>query len=108
MDDLPIKDFKSAADLRTWLSKHHAKSNGLWVRMFKKDSGVASVTFNELLDEGLCFGWSEGMRRKHDAESYLQRFTPRKKIGTKSKRNQERVRKLIEEGRMTPAGLKAL
>jgi uncharacterized protein YdeI (YjbR/CyaY-like superfamily) len=76
--------------------------------MYKKDSGVASVTFEEVLNEGLCFGWSESMRRKGDQRSYLQCFTPRRTQGTTSKRNRERIDRLIKEGRMTPFGMKAL
>jgi uncharacterized protein YdeI (YjbR/CyaY-like superfamily) len=106
--DLPIQAFESAIQLRSWLSTNHSTSHGLWVRVFKRGAGVASVTFDELLDEGLCFGWSESMRRKCDSGSYLQKFTPRKTVGTQSERNQARIRSLVQEGRMTPAGLKVL
>jgi uncharacterized protein YdeI (YjbR/CyaY-like superfamily) len=108
MSELPVTAFESAEKLRAWLSRHHATSSGLWVKIFKKGSGVPSVTFSELLDEGLCFGWSESMRRKGQDGYYLQRFTPRKKIGSQSTRNQVRVERLILEGRMTKAGLVAL
>src|SRR5262245_56316217 len=107
-DNLPIMSFASASALRQWLHEHHATSDGIWVRIGKKPSGVASLTFSELLDAGLCFGWSESTRRAGDAQSYLQRFTPRRTQGTKSRRNQERVQRLIEEGKMRPPGLKAL
>lgn len=105
---LPILEFPSADDLRTWLREHHATSEGIWLRIYKKGSGVSSVTFEEVLDEGLCFGWSESQRRKGDARSYLQRFTPRRTIGTTSRRNLDRAARLIAAGKMTPAGLKAL
>ncbi len=88
--------------------KNHATSEGIWVRIFKKNSGVVSIIFEEVLDEGLCFGWSESMRRKGDENSYLQRFTPRRKKGTTSKRNRERIKRLIEEKKMMPSGLAAL
>jgi uncharacterized protein YdeI (YjbR/CyaY-like superfamily) len=107
-DDLPIMSFASASELRKWLHENHATSSGIWVRIDKKNSGVASITFHELLDEGLCFGWSESTRRAGDAKSYLQRFTPRRTKGTKSMRNLERVKRLKAEGRMTPSGLAAL
>jgi len=106
--ELPIQGFETVPQLRAWLSTNHSGSHGLWVRIFKKGTGVPSVTFDELLDEGLCFGWSESTRRKYDSDSYLQRFTPRKSMGTKSKRNHARVQILVQEGRMTPAGLKVL
>src|SRR5262245_36262789 len=106
--ELPIREFSSSDELRAWLKKHHASSTGMWVRIYKKDSGVASVTFEEVLDEGLCFGWSESLRRKGDQRSYLQRFTPRRKRGTTSKRNRERSDRLIREKRMTTFGMIAL
>ena len=108
LNDLPVLYFESANALRKWLLEHHATSDGIWVQIAKRGSSTISVTFDELLDEGLCFGWSESMRRKGDEKSYLQRFTPRRTKGTKSKRNQERVKKLIEEGKMTRSGLDVL
>jgi uncharacterized protein YdeI (YjbR/CyaY-like superfamily) len=106
--ELPILEFPSSDDLRVWLEQNHEISDGIWIRIYKTTSGVASVTFEEVLDQGLCFGWSESMRRKGDEHSYLQRFTPRCKKGTTSKRNQEHIERLIKEGKMTSAGLKAL
>lgn len=107
-EELPVLEFQSADDLRSWLENNHQTSSGIWIRIYKKHFGVKSVAFEEVLDEGLCFGWSESMRRKGDDKSYLQRFTPRRKIGTVSKRNLEHAERLIKEGKMTPAGLKAL
>ncbi len=107
-DDLPVMEFKNGVDLREWLTKNHSTSPGIWIRVFNKQSGEESVTFEELLDEGLCFGWSESMRRGYDEISYLQRFTPRKTRGTTSKRNLDRVKILLAANRMTKAGLLAL
>jgi hypothetical protein len=106
--DLPLMTFESGRELRAWLVKNHATSSGIWLQIYKKNSGVESVTFEEVLDEGLCFGWSESKRIKGDEKSYLQRFTPRRKKGTTSKRNLKHVERLIEEKRMTSAGLNAL
>lgn len=106
--DLPILSFESASELRRWLEVHHATSNGMWLRIYKSVLKTPSVTFLEVLDEGLCFGWSESTRRRSDELSYLQRFTPRSAAGTESQRNRARVDRLIREGRMTPAGLAAL
>lgn len=106
--ELPTLEFKTARSLRSWLSGNHATSEGIWLRIYKKNSGIRSVTFEEALDEGLCFGWSESKRIKGDEKSYLQRFTPRKTKGTASKRNLEHVQMLIKEKRMTAAGLKAI
>jgi uncharacterized protein YdeI (YjbR/CyaY-like superfamily) len=107
-NELHIMTFENGNELRTWLVENHSNSDGIWVRIFSKHSNVPTVTFEELLDEGLCFGWSESTRRKYDQDSYLQRFTPRKTVGTKSSRNLERVRELMKNGRMTSSGLKAL
>lgn len=108
LSELPILAFTSADELHVWLAHHHAESGGIWLRIFKKGSGVPSVSFEDVLDEGLCFGWSESARRSYDTGSYLQRFTPRKTLGTQSKRNADRVRALIRAGRMTQTGLQAL
>jgi uncharacterized protein YdeI (YjbR/CyaY-like superfamily) len=105
---LPTLEFKDRIALRRWLEANHAASDGLWVRIYKRSSGIISVSFEEVLDEGLCFGWSESARRKGDDVSYLQKFTPRKTRGTTSERNRRHLAKLIKEGRMTPSGLAAL
>jgi uncharacterized protein YdeI (YjbR/CyaY-like superfamily) len=106
--DLPIIEFKTQAELHAWLINQHATSNGVWVRVFKKSSTIPSVTFEQLLDEGLCFGWSESARRSYDEKSYLQKFTPRKTKGTTSERNRKRIKELIEAGRMNPSGFEVL
>lgn len=105
---LPIIGFAHRDALRRWLEANHASSPGIVVRIYKKHSGTASVSFEDVLDEGLCFGWSESLRRTGDAVSYLQMFTPRRRRGTTSERNQRRAAQLIREGRMTAAGLAAL
>ncbi len=106
--ELPVRAFESASSLREWLILNHAESDGIWLKIFKKNAGVPSVTFEEVLDEGLCFGWSESLRRKGDNQYYLQRFTPRRTKGTTSERNREHIERLIHENRMTPSGLLAL
>jgi len=101
-------EFRSGDELRAWLLQNHATSAGIWVRIYNAKSGVPSLTFEDMLDEGLCFGWSESNRRTGDERSYLQCFTPRRSKGTTSKRNLEHAARLIREKKMTPAGLKAL
>lgn len=103
---LPIVTFKSPKDWASWLAKNHVKSSGLWLRLFKKDSGVASVTYAEALDEALCYGWIDGQLDKYDEKSWLRKFTPRRPKGVWSKRNIEHVNRLIGAGKMKPAGLK--
>lgn len=106
--ELPIVEFKTLIDLRAWLIKQPMDSSGVWVRVFKKSSNNPSISFEELLDEGLCFGWSESSRHRYDEKSYLQKFTPRKTKGTTSERNRMHVEELIKTSRMTQAGLDAL
>ena len=88
------------------MAKEHARAPALLLRIYKKDSGVASVTYAEALDQALCFGWIDGQKLPFDANSWVQRFTPRKAKGRWSKINVGHVDRLIEEGHMTPAGLK--
>jgi uncharacterized protein YdeI (YjbR/CyaY-like superfamily) len=104
----PVVAFADAAALRTWMEAQPADTPGVWVRVAKAGSGIPSVSFLELLDAGLCFGWSESTRRPGDATTYLQRFSPRRSRGTASPRNRARAEALIEAGLMTPAGLAAL
>src|SRR5574342_566270 len=103
---LPIISFKTPYDWSSWLAKNHAKSSGIWLRLFKKDSRVASVTYAEALDEALCYGWIDGQLDKHDAKSWLRKFSPRRPQSVWSKRNIEHVNRLIDAGKMKPAGLK--
>ncbi|MEA2574333.1 MAG: hypothetical protein QOH93_1631 [Chloroflexia bacterium] len=107
-NELPIITFEHVSALREWLEANHATSDGIFVRIYKKNSGIAGVSFEDVLDEGLCFGWSESLRLKGDDLSYLQKFSPRKATGTTSERNRRRASRLIQEGRMTTAGLVAL
>jgi uncharacterized protein YdeI (YjbR/CyaY-like superfamily) len=106
-DDLPVMSFEDASTLREWLAANHRESTGLWVRIFNSRAHVPSVTFEELLVQGLCFGWSESKRVRGDEASYLQRFTPRRP-GTTSDRNRKLVQRLLAEGKMTESGLEAL
>ncbi len=103
---VPTESFTSAGEWRRWLCENHALSDGVRLRIFKNDSGVRTVTYAEALDEALCFGWIDGQKQKCDEKSWLQKFTPRRPKSLWSKRNRERVAQLIEEGRMTPPGLK--
>ena len=106
--ELPILQFAHIDDLHTWLEQNHSSSPGIFVRVYKKASGVPSISFEDLLEEGLCFGWSESLRLKGDERSYLQKFTPRRTRGTTSDRNLRYAQRLIIEGRMKPVGLRAL
>ena len=107
-DALPIKKFADQKAFNAWLKAHHAKSEGVWLRIARKDSGISTVSWEDAVDEGLRYGWSESQRRKGDDKTYLQLFTPRKKIGTVSPRAQGRVKALLKAGKITKAGREAL
>jgi uncharacterized protein YdeI (YjbR/CyaY-like superfamily) len=102
----PTKSFKTAKEWREWLAKNHAKSGGVWLRIYKKGSGTRTVSYAEALDEALCFGWIDGQKAKYDESSWLQKFTPRRPKSIWSKKNREHVARLIKEKRMTAAGQK--
>ena len=104
--DLQIISFKSQKDWASWLEKNHAGSNGIWLRFYKKGSGVKSVTHAEALDEALCYGWIDGQINKHDEHSWIHKFTPRRSRSIWSKRNIEHVDRLTKGGKMKPSGLK--
>jgi uncharacterized protein YdeI (YjbR/CyaY-like superfamily) len=99
--------FPTPADFRAWLEAHHDQEPELLVGFYKKGSGKPSITWPESVDEALCFGWIDGVRRSLDGESYTIRFTPRQARSTWSAINIQRVKELTEQGRMHPAGLKA-
>ena len=99
--------FASPSHLRKWFEKHHEAERELWVGYFKKGSGRKSVTWPESVDEALCVGWIDGIRKSLNQESYTIRFTPRKPRSIWSAVNIGRARALAGEGRMRPAGRKA-
>lgn len=99
--------FETAADFRRWLEKHHATKTELLVGFLKKKPGRTSLTYFEALDEALCFGWIDGVRRSLDADRYCQRFSPRKAKSTWSLVNVRHVERLEKEGRMAAPGRKA-
>ena len=99
--------FATPEDFRTWLKHHHQSSNELLVGFYKKGSGNPSLTWPESVDQALCFGWIDGVRRNIDQDSYSIRFTPRKSTSKWSSVNIKRVTELTALGLMQPAGLKA-
>ena len=101
------KFFRTPANFETWLEKNHATATELWVGFYKKDSGKPSITWAESVDQALCFGWIDGIRKRVDETSYQIRFTPRRRGSIWSAINTKRADELARQKRMRPAGLKA-
>jgi uncharacterized protein YdeI (YjbR/CyaY-like superfamily) len=99
--------FATPADFRAWLERHHESHSELIVGFHKRGSGRPSITWQESVDQALCFGWIDGVRRRIDDASYSIRFTPRKARSTWSAVNIRRMKELVEEGLVAPAGLAA-
>lgn len=97
--------FSTTKELADWLRSHHDSKAELWVKIFKKHSGVMSVTWDDVVVESLCWGWIDGIKKSLDDQAYLQRITPRKARSVWSKRNRDHVERLMAEGRMEEVGL---
>lgn len=97
--------FEDAPAFRHWLDEHHDSVNGVWLKLYKKASGITSVTYAEALDEALCYGWIDGQKKSYDEVSFLQKFTPRRTRSLWSKRNIEHIERLTAAGLMAPSGL---
>ena len=98
------KTFRTEAAFASWMRQNHAREDEVWVRIYKKNSGVPSITIAEALDVALCWGWIDGIRKGFDDRSYLQRYTPRRARSIWSQINREHVARLTKAGRMTPHG----
>jgi uncharacterized protein YdeI (YjbR/CyaY-like superfamily) len=102
-----VRFFETAADLRKWFRTNGKSADELWVGFYRKDSGRKTITWTEAVDEALCVGWIDGIRKKLDETSYTNRFTPRRKGSTWSAVNVARVEALTKDKRMRPEGLAA-
>ncbi|MFT4200058.1 YdeI/OmpD-associated family protein [Gordonia sp. (in: high G+C Gram-positive bacteria)] len=106
--ELERRSFATAGELWRWLDQHHQTHPGLWVVLAKSGVDRPSITFADLLEAGIAYGWSESTRRAGDYDTYLQKFTPRRTRGTTSARNEAIADRLEAQGRMSPAGRAAL
>jgi uncharacterized protein YdeI (YjbR/CyaY-like superfamily) len=104
---LKPKFFRTPADFRTWLEKNHATAAELWVGFYKKGSAKPGITWPESVDQALCFGWIDGIRKRVDEISYQIRFTPRRRGSIWSATNIKRAKELVRQKQMRPVGLKA-
>jgi uncharacterized protein YdeI (YjbR/CyaY-like superfamily) len=101
-----ILPFKTAEEFATWLATYYSSADGIWIRIYKKDSDLPTISHAEALDEALCYGWIDSLAKKYDDISYIQKFTPRRPKSLWSKRNIEHIERLIKEGRMKDSGMK--
>jgi uncharacterized protein YdeI (YjbR/CyaY-like superfamily) len=101
----PRRSFKGREAWRAWLAAHHGTAQEIWLIIHKKHAGKAGLTYLDALEEALCFGWIDGILKRIDDEKHTIRFSPRRKNSIWSEQNKRRVAKLIQEGRMTEAGL---
>jgi uncharacterized protein YdeI (YjbR/CyaY-like superfamily) len=104
----PIRLFKSKNDWAVWLDKNHQTSEGLWLRLAKKDSGLRSVSYQEAIEVALCYGWIDGQKKPESEQAWLQKFIARSSRSVWSKINREKALALIASDQMKPAGLEAI
>lgn len=104
-DPTKILTFEEPQQLGLWLENNHANETELWIKIFKKHTGVLSVTWDDVVVESLCWGWIDGIKKSVDDQAYLQRITPRKLRSNWSKKNRKHVEDLISLGRMQSSGL---
>lgn len=104
--DLPILSFETQKDWEFWLSQNYDLQTGVWIRFFKKGSGISSIVYDQALDGALCYGWIDGQLKKLDENSYIQKFTPRRTKSMWSKRNIDHVSRLEKEGKMQSSGIR--
>ncbi len=105
MDDAPVLPFPTAADFEAWLEEHVGDQAGVWLKLAKVGSGIPSMTSDEAVDVGLCFGWISGKRMRLDDTWYLQKYVPRRPRSKWSLVNVRKVGRLVAEGRMRPSGM---
>ena len=107
-DTYPVRRFRNSDAFEAWLEKNHAKADGLWMKIAKASSGIASITHAEALDVALCYGWIDGLRRSVDEDYFLQKYTPRRANSNWSAINKKKVAMLTRSGKMRAAGLAAI
>jgi uncharacterized protein YdeI (YjbR/CyaY-like superfamily) len=104
-EDAPVLPFRDAAGFEAWLEAHFDQQAGVWLKLAKRASGIPSLTSDEAVDVGLCFGWISGQRKSLDERYYLQKYVPRRRRSHWSQLNRAKVRELTAAGRMRPPGL---
>jgi uncharacterized protein YdeI (YjbR/CyaY-like superfamily) len=101
-------DVSTANEFRTWLSLHHESKDAIWLLFYKKASGRPSISYEDAVEEAICYGWIDSRMKGIDSERYAMRFTPRRKASNWSDSNRARALKMVRAGKMTSAGFAAL
>lgn len=101
-------DVKDRKEWRAWLAKHHATAADIWLVYYKKDSGIQRISYNDAVEEALCYGWIDSITKSRDAKSWVQRFSPRRPNSVLSEMNKERIRRLVASKKMRAPGLAAV
>ncbi|MFY0255313.1 YdeI family protein [Chitinophaga sp. 30R24] len=104
--ELLIMIFSTQAEWAHWLEENHATAKGIWLRMYKKNSGLTSINYAQALDEALCYGWIDGTVKSYDDTSFIQKFTPRRPKSNWSEKNTQHVERLTAASKMKPAGIR--
>jgi uncharacterized protein YdeI (YjbR/CyaY-like superfamily) len=110
MKESPIESYTpgSRKQWRTWLQKNHDKKQSVWLILYRKEANIPTLDWSEAVDEALCFGWIDSIRKSIDKEKFMQRFSMRKPNSTWSKINKQKIKRLIKEGLMTEAGMQVI
>ena len=103
--DLPVLLFKTQEEWEQWLEKNHSQADGVWLQMYRNDTGLLSVNYAQALEEALCYGWIDGMVKSYNETSFIQKFTPRRAKSIWSERNTKHIERLTAAGKMKPAGI---
>ena len=103
-DPKKIRSFRDGAAFEKWLRAHHDRESELWLKIYKKASGVPTVTYAQALDVALCWGWIDGLKKAFDDKAFIQRFSPRRPKSVWSQINRDHIARLVAAGRMTPHG----
>ncbi|SEW52933.1 YdeI/OmpD-associated family protein [Chitinophaga arvensicola] len=97
--------FETQQEWEKWLAKNHSQPDGVWLRMYKKETNIPSINYAQALEEALCYGWIDGMAKSVDAQSFIQKFTPRRPKSNWSERNTKHIERLTAAGKMKPSGI---
>jgi uncharacterized protein YdeI (YjbR/CyaY-like superfamily) len=101
----PVLSFQTQQEWENWLKHHHTETDGVWLLMYKKKSNIPSINYDQALEEALCYGWIDGIKKSKDEVSFIQKFTPRRTKSIWSEKNTKHIERLTAEGKMKPAGI---